>query len=161
MSKTWFLMLQNNNDGELLKGKIEDGKVEINKKEFILDNSYPIRVKKGIIGGADLYILKWDNIRPAKNVHRLVKEVDDNGNIIDQPVLLRNAKVEKIYPKFEKEYDMTPDQLKRMSGMKILGNMIPIKKQGDFKMIVVFVAIAGAIGLTIAMLQLTGIVKFF
>lgn len=117
--KAYFLLLDTNNHGEIVKAKIEDGCVIIKDKQFIVDTSNPILLKKGT-GVKPLYILKWSATQPSSNIHQ--------GNPI-QEVSDTKFPAERIRTRFEDKYDLTPEMLRKIMGMKILGNMIKVPKK--------------------------------
>lgn len=121
--KAYFLLLDTNNHGEIIKSKIEDGCVIIKDKQFIIDVSNPILLKKGT-GVKPLYILKWSASQPSSNIH--TPKRDENGV---QMVEDTKIPAERIKPRFEDKYELTPEMLRKVMGMKILGNMIKVPKK--------------------------------
>lgn len=117
--KAMFLLLDTNNHAELVKAKIEDGCVIIKDKQFIIDTSNPILLKKGM-GVKPLYILKWSATQPSTNIH--------NANEI-QNVEDTKISVERVKTRFEDKYELTPEMLRKIMGLKILGNMIKVPKK--------------------------------
>jgi hypothetical protein len=123
MSKALFLLLDSNNHGEILKSKIEDGCTILKGKQFIVDVSSPILLKRGM-GIKPLYILKWSATQPSTNIHS--PRTDSTGTV--QYVDDTKFRGERIKTRFEDRYELTPEMLRKIMGMKILGNMIKIKK---------------------------------
>lgn len=117
MAKSLFLLLKANNHGKIVKAEINDGTVVIENKQFMVDISNPILLEKGL-GVKPLYILKWSSTVPATNLHKIgpVQYVEDT-----------KIPTERHRPQFKDKYDMTPEMLKKIMGMKILGNMIKTK----------------------------------
>lgn len=151
---TWFLLLNSDHSGELIKGKVENGYADIKKKLFMMNTANPINVTKGIVGKSELFIIRWDKIKPADNIHgknSLLKEVEE----------ITPQNIERIKPMFDANYDMTPEQLRKMMGMKILGNMIKTKKETDMKFLFVILGLAVVAILSIFALQMFGIVKLW
>jgi len=52
----------------LLKGNVEDGHIFIGNKAFNVDTSEPLLLKKWR-SSIPLYILKWNDITPSKNLN--------------------------------------------------------------------------------------------
>lgn len=117
MAKSLFLLLKANNHGKIVKADIHDGTVVIDNKQFMVDIANPILLEKGF-GVKPLYILKWSSTVPATNLHRVgpVQYVEDT-----------KLPTDRRRPQFEDKYNMTPEMLKKIMGMKILGNMIRTK----------------------------------
>jgi hypothetical protein len=101
----------------MVKADVHDGMVVIEDKQFMVDTSNPILLEKGL-GVKPLYILKWSSTMPATNIHRIgsVQYVEDT-----------KLPTERRRPEFKDKYEMTPSMLKKVMGMKILGNMIKTK----------------------------------
>lgn len=150
MAKSLFLLLKANNHGKLVKSGINDGATIIEGKQFMVDTSNPILLEKGF-GVKPLYILKWSSTVPATNLHRIgdVQYVEDT-----------KFPTERRRPEFKDKYDLTPEMLKKIMGMKILGNMIKTKKPfslGNWGLIIAGVA---AVFLIVYGLVLSGVIKF-
>lgn len=150
MAKSLFLLLSANNHGKLVKAEIHDGVVNIENKQFMVDTASPILLEKGL-GVKPLYILKWSSTVPATNMHKInsVQYVED----IKLPT-------ERRRPEFRDKYDMNPEMLKNIMGMKILGNMIKTKapsKLGSWVWILV-----GGLGIILVIYGLVfmGYIKF-
>ncbi len=114
MVKSLLLFFDTENQARLLKKEIKEGKVEIEGQEYIVDTSYPLWLKTKF-GFRPVYLLKWNDIEPAKNVN---------------PPRLP---VKGVKPQFKSlketaKYGITPELLRKLSGMKILGNMIKTRK---------------------------------
>jgi hypothetical protein len=56
---TKVLLLNTDYTGEVKSCKVKDGKIILKDKEFIIDKTIPISVKKRL-GKEDIYICKWD-----------------------------------------------------------------------------------------------------
>lgn len=150
MAKSLFLLLKANNHGKIVKAEINDGTVIIENKQFMVDISNPILLEKGL-GIKPLYILKWSSTVPATNLHKpgTVQYVEDT-----------KLPTERRRPQFEDKYNMTPEMLRKVMGMKILGNMIKTKapsKLGSW----VWILLGGlAIILIVYGLVFMGYIKF-
>ena len=120
--KAWILLFDTNKVTRLVKKKIQDGMVEIEGKLFMIDESNPLLIKsRG--GFSPLYIIKWSNIKPSTNV-----------NDFKPP--------EQVTPEFKDKLsaEMTPEMFRKLTGLKILGNMIKTKAKteiGGFAMLFV------------------------
>lgn len=86
----------------LVKTEVKDGMVDVEDKMFDIDKFEPKLIKISGIGGGiyPLYMLKWDSVNPAENFN----------------------------PIFEKDKEVNPEVLKKTMSLKILGNMLKIKK---------------------------------
>lgn len=130
MVKTRILFFDSKNEARLKKVKVKDGMVDIEGKSYIVDASVPLHLKTRF-GFVPLYILKWDSIVPATNIN---------------PAKLPATRVD---PKFKtpKETKMTPELLKKLISLKILGNMIttPKKLPGGL----IFMIIGSIVGMLI------------
>jgi hypothetical protein len=184
---TKVLLFESDYDAVLADNiKVVDGMVEIEGKSMMVDKAVPVNLRKNKkLFGSDkepLYILKWNSIEPAVNIHKpvgkmigfhpaiqdstkaklshksgiagLIKHGDDEIVEIDaKPVRL----------KFTEDHIVTPEMLRKLIGLKILGNMIKTKKDGGIslggsKKIIAFL-IAG-LGATIVFLYMNGYIKF-
>jgi len=95
---------------ELVKKKIEDGMVTIGNKRWNIDTSSPIFLKK-TLGYEPLFIIKHDNVMP--------------DNVLNP-----------IKPQFIKDKDdkINPEILRKTMSLKILGNMLKVKKEINWVM---------------------------
>lgn len=103
MTKAKILFFESGREARLLDLPVEDGSVVIENKEFIVDTAEPLLLRSRF-GYQPLYILKWNSVQPSTNIH-----------------------IERVNPEFEKS-EVTPEMLKKMMNLKILGNMIKTKK---------------------------------
>ncbi|MFQ6118298.1 MAG: hypothetical protein ACE5KE_00260 [Methanosarcinales archaeon] len=121
----YFLYFNSKDICKLVKKKIKDGTVDIEGKKFIVDISKP-RLLQTPLGYKPLYIVKWNNTEPAENINPL--------------------KFDYISPKFKERFDMTPEMLKKLIGLKILGNMIKTRiSLGPIFMLVIGIAVGSLI----------------
>ena len=151
MAKSMFLLLKSNNHGKMVKAKINDGCVIIEGKQFVIDSSSPIMLEKGM-GVTPLYILKWSSTVPSTNINK-----KDGVQYVDE----FNIPAERKKPQFQDKYDMTPEMLRKIMGMKILGNMIKTNKTRDLTGILMILGVAVAIALIVFGLNYTGILKLW
>lgn len=121
------LLHNSKNQARLMKKKIEDGCVEIEGKQFVIDASYPLLVKTWF-GYKPLYICKWSDVTPAENT---------NPNKIEV--------FKRVDPKFKGEFKITPEILRKMMNLKILGNMIKTKKPTGGFIFLIIGLIVGAL----------------
>jgi hypothetical protein len=115
-SKSMFLYFDTNKVGKLIKRTIKDGFVEIEDKLFMVDEANPLLIKSGQ-GYKPLYIVKWSNVAPSTNINEKVQKP-----------------LEKLSPEFNDDLsggEMTPEMLRKLTGLKILGNMIKTKPKTE------------------------------
>jgi hypothetical protein len=137
MAKAMILYFDANNEARLVSKKVQDGTIELDSKQFLVDFSEPLLLKKGLFGGyAPLYICKWSNTEPASNINRARKLIRLKSG--EEKLVL-----DKITPEWKERFDITPELLRKIMGMKILGNMIKTKKDFPQIMLVVLGALAG------------------
>lgn len=98
-----------NDIATLMKKKVKDGKVDIEDKSFLVDLSRA-KFLKTTFGYSPLFFVKHDSVYP------------DN-------------KLNPIYPEFALKGDkVNPEILRKTMSLKILGNMLKVKKEiGWFK----------------------------
>lgn len=150
MGKADFLLLKANNHGKFVKAEINDGSVIIENKEFMVDISNPILIEKGF-GFKPLYIIKWSSTVPSTNLHKVgpIQYVED-----------KVPTAERHRPEFRDKYDMTPEMLKKIMGMKILGNMIKTKQPSKLGSWIYIVAAGLAVVMIVYGLVALGYIKF-
>jgi hypothetical protein len=123
--KAKFLLFETENMARLVDGDVKDGSVVIEGKQYILDTSRPIELVTKF-GYAPLFIVKWNVIEPASNIHK------------------QNPRgLQKFDPHFKERYDINPEMLRKMMGLKILGNMIRTKEPMGGWIWLIFGLIAG------------------
>ena len=98
--KVKVLYLESESIGYFKKVKVEEGKINIGNKSFIVENSAPILIKKRFGGYEPLYILKYNAVEPATNLH----------------------------PKFDESKKYTPELIRKLINLKVFGNVLPFKK---------------------------------
>lgn len=155
MAKSMFLLLDANYHGKLLTGKIEDGVTNLDNKQFFVDQSNPIWLEKGL-SQRPLYIIKWSSIQPATNLNPIGDKHELIQNLTPSPI-----KTDKQKPQFRDKYDITPDLFRKLSGMKILGNMIPIKKQRNFGPILLMIGLVAMVAIAALAMTLIFHIKLF
>ena len=194
---TKVLLFESDYDAVLADNiKVVDGMVEIEGKSMMVDKAVPVNLRKlKKLFGSDkepLYILKWNSVEPAVNIHKPVGKllgfypaIQSNGGIHpaiqdaeekaarkktgiaglikhgDDEIVEIDAKPVRL--KFTEDHIVTPEMLRKLIGLKILGNMIKTKKDGGIslggsKKIIAFL-IAG-LGATIVFLYMNGYIKF-
>lgn len=125
-----ILFFNSEHECVLLDRKVEDGMVNIGDKTFLVDTSYPLLLRTKF-GYTPLYIVKWNQIKPANNIHSLFE------------------KTERVNPKFEgKKDEITPSMLRRLIGMRILGNMIPFRRSETPNLFLIIIGLAIGVFLT-------------
>jgi hypothetical protein len=184
---TKVLLFESDYDAVLADNiKVVDGMVEIEGKSMMVDKAVPVNLRKlKKLFGSDkepLYILKWNSIEPAINIHKpvgkvigfhpAIQDVEEKASrkkaglagLIkhgDEEIVEIDAKPVRM--KFTEDHIVTPEMLRKLIGLKILGNMIKTKKDsgislGGSKKIIAFL-IAG-LGATIVFLYMNGYIKF-
>ena len=124
---SYVLLFETDEVARFIKTKVKDGVVNIDDKTFFIDKAKPIMLKTKL-GYSPLYILKWSDVEPARNVH--------------------TRKLTPVNPKFKEIDDktvVTPELFRRLIGLKILGNMIKPKREISTSILIPFLAIAVAI----------------
>lgn len=168
MAKSMFLLMDGNYHAKLLSGKIEDGVTVLENKQFFVDQSNPIWLEKGL-SQKPLYIIKWSAVQPATNLNPIGdgKSTDGkphsgggDGGII-QNLTPGPIRTEKQKPAFRDKYEITPDLFRKISGMKILGNMIPIKKQRNFGPVLLMIALVAMVAVAAVAMTLIFHIKLF
>jgi len=125
MSTAKFLLFESNNTAKMISKKIKDGFVEIENKKFLIQNTNPLFVEKKFfgfpLGVQPLYIVKWDDIEPSSNI------------------------LTSTNPEFENKHDITPEMLRKLTGLKILGNMIKTQKSFSGFLVMIAGLVSGAL----------------
>jgi hypothetical protein len=109
--------------------KVRDGIIEIEGKAFDMTNAVPILTERSFGGYEPIYFLRWDNLQPS-DINKNIKDHILTGN----PELIKNPELRAkiIVPEFESstdKYKMTPDMFRKLINLRILGNMIPLRKK--------------------------------
>jgi hypothetical protein len=117
--KGYFLFHETEDIVKLEKKEIKDGQVTIGEKTFDIDKYKPKLFKTGL-GYFPFYMLKWDSMNPP----------------------------EEFNPVFKEDKNVTPEIYHKTMKMKILGNMLKIKKEGANTWILI--AVGAAFGIFIA-----------
>ena len=129
--KTKVLMMDTDFSGHYEDKEIVNGELSFGEQTYPISMFVPLMVKeKGLISDKifTLYVLKHDTIAPADNIN---------------PPKERLA---SVYPVF-KDYKMSPEIYRKLTGMKILANMIKTKKS-EMSIIWPFIGlIAGIVGM--------------
>lgn len=125
-AKAYVLYFESEDVAKLIKTKLEDGMIDTGDKLFNVGDRKPKMIRT-MFGYYPLYALRWDSINPA-----------DDFN-----------------PTFKPDKDINPEILKKTMSLKVLGNMLKIKKAiGGIWMILVgliFGAFLAYLILTIAL----------
>lgn len=153
-----FLLFNSDSEAIIKDAKIEEGCAVIDGKKFVVDNSYPFMLmNNGSLGigkkSEPIYFVKWNCVEPAKEFIKLGYHGNDGKPIPHDEIVFAK-------PVFKPIKETTPEMLGKMTSMKILGNMIPIKKHGAGlgflgNPIVLFIIIA----VIIFIINYTGVVK--
>lgn len=94
----YFLYFDTKDVVKLIKREIKDGTVDIDGKSFVLDETQP-KIYNTKFGFKPLYLVKWDNVAP---------------------IIIKDGEI--------KSSEITPEMLRKLINMKILGNMIKTSK---------------------------------
>jgi hypothetical protein len=151
MAKAMILFFDSDKEARILKRKVVDGHIIIEGKQFHVDTAQPLLVKKRM-GYTPLYILKWDAIEPSNiNIEQSdlskIKNIVTTGNPgnsgMNPSAPTPAYEGIKVNPKFKKS-DPSPELYRKAMGMKVLGNIIPVKKDVGGFIWIIFGLIAGA-----------------
>jgi len=102
MAKENFLYFYAPNRARLIKRDVKNGAVDIDDNLMDVTGYTPIQLD-GKFGSSNLYLVRWDSVHPSQ-------------------------RMDVIMPGFVPDPDMTPEMWKKLSGMKVLGNMLKIQK---------------------------------
>lgn len=103
--KAYVLYYESNDIVRLIKTKVRDGTIEIGDKAFRVDG-FKAKLLKTFSGVYPLYMLKWDSVYPATN--------------FNEP--------QEFEPKFKRHDDINPEILRKTMSLRILGNLLKVKK---------------------------------
>lgn len=124
------LYFESENTARLIDTEIKDGMVMIDDKAYPIDTHYPIMLKLGSImkRHKPMFILKHDKLYPASNLNKIKPDFeikDKKGNVIEQ--------------------EINPEVLKKTMNMKVLGNMLKVRKETDRMVLLAMGVVAGAV----------------
>jgi len=117
--KAYALLFDTKRMCKLIKTNVEDGHIFIEDKAFYVDTNEPLYLRKWH-STVPLYILKWNDIKPSKNIN---------------PEKPNSKVIERVQPEFEsdeKTPEIIPELYRKLIGLKILGNMIKVRKKPEF-----------------------------
>ena len=164
------LLFDSNWLARLKRVKVKDGCVEIDGKQYYVDETKPLLLKTPL-GTEPLYFIKWDCVYPGKIETKVDTHVKKT-KVSKLPVedLLRIKKVvegdeevkviEKVINTqivFERDKDHTPESLYKSTKLKILGGMLKVKRSVGGLLPLVF-GFAMGVGILLLMLKL-GLVR--
>lgn len=112
--KAYVLYFETKDVVRLVKAKLEDGMVIFENKAFDVDKFQPRVLKKGF-SYYPLYMLKWGSIHPC----------------------------EEFNPIFEEDKKINPEILRKTISLKILGNMLKLKKEFSPLLLIIMGAVLG------------------
>jgi hypothetical protein len=118
----------------IVKVPVKDGRIRIGDKDFIVDN-FKAKLLKTAFGYQPIYMLKWNDVYPAKNFNPIFEE-----------------KIRHI----------SPEALNRFIDLKILANLISARKEGFQAkgLVMMFLVLIIIFGLVIGILPMFGIKLF-
>ncbi|MEM2506257.1 MAG: hypothetical protein QXF61_04355 [Nitrososphaeria archaeon] len=124
--EAYALLFETEDVATLRKGRLENGILDFGDRAFNVSKAKAKMLKKSF-GYYPLYILRWDSVEPAENLN----------------------------PKFTPDEDVDPDNLKRLISLRILGNLIGLKKRtvGAIPLILIGLFFGMMIGYAIFMLM--------
>lgn len=126
--KCKFLFMDADYISEIVDGKLEDGIGYVRDKSFLLDGPLNPIYLKTFGGVVPLFIVKWDCKKPSV-IHKRVLfkpelKIYEKGTVVTpefENEITKNGKIDPDY--------ITPEILRKLIGLKILGNMIkPARK---------------------------------
>jgi hypothetical protein len=122
-----ILYFKTDSVAKLIKKDINDGSVVVDDKKHIVDANRPLCYVKRKIGKGyePFYIMHWNHIRPAKG---LVHDKDGWKITYDTEI-----------------YKMTPEMLRKLTGIKILGNMLKTPKSAPEGMMMLMMGIVAGV----------------
>lgn len=126
--KVEVLLLDSHFNGTVEEKEIKNGMIEYKEKTFLVDSFMPIRVlKKSLFSSkiVNMYILKHDTVIPSDNMNPT------------------GENLKMLFPQFASTMKMTPEMLKKLINMKILGNMIKTKKDSSNLLWIMVALVAG------------------
>jgi hypothetical protein len=100
MTTGYALYFESEDVAKLVKGKLEDGMLDIGDKMFDVNSFKPRMLRKGF-GFYPLYLIRWDCVNPENEFN----------------------------PKFEPDNKLSPEILKKTMSLKVLGNMLKVKRE--------------------------------
>jgi hypothetical protein len=117
-----FLLFETDYTVKLKKGKIKDGKVTIDKKEFIVDKAKPLQMMKAF-GSQPLYLIKWNSLTPIyPNVKEEKKTLLDPSTNEQHQFVKKDIEFLNEPPDF-KESKTLPEMLASTQDMRFLKGM--------------------------------------
>jgi len=146
------LFFNSKNEAVLTDCKVEDGRIIYQDKSFVVDKSYPLLLKSAV-GYQPLYIIKWDSLEPSYNLNPPGKILFRLKN--KEITMAENyTVVEPQWRDWIKE-GISPEMVRRLMGLQILGNMIKVKKKIEVQPMVTLV-----LGILIGVLALYWLLYF-
>jgi hypothetical protein len=114
----------------LVNREIKDGSVDLEDKAWQIDPEPPMLLKKGL-GFRPFYIVSWRSVFPA------ISYQSPNNATSDKKVLT-------LTPVFKDTKEITPEMYKKTMKLKILGNMLKVKKETPSWTFLIIGAVFGA-----------------
>ena len=149
--KAKVLYFNSKNEARLVTKEIEDGAIIIENKQFYVDNAVPLLLQTRF-GVQPLYLLKWNEVEPARNINY---PISFKGKIIGKANKIINGKgnLELVEPKWREKGDMTPDMLRKIINLRILGNMIKVRKPTPSGLLFLILGIVIGIGILYSLIN--------
>lgn len=153
-----ILYFDSKNIVRFIKTKVIDGCVIIENKLFMVDQSNPLYFKKPFGGYEPMWLVKWSDVIPSENVNPVVSQSSTQKNP-EEKLNTTLKKLDRIEPLFKDfRNDISPEMLRKMMGMKILGNMIKTTKPIPAFLIALMGVVVG--GLIFFLLMKLNIITF-
>jgi hypothetical protein len=122
-----ILYFKTDSVAKMITKEIKDGAIQYEEKKHIVDANRPLCYVKRKIGKGyePFYIMHWNHIRPAKGLTH-----DKDGWKITYDTEI---------------YKMTPEMLRKLTGIKILGNMLKTPKSAPEGMMMLMMGIVAGV----------------
>jgi len=138
---------------EILDATIEDGilKVKDRPLAFELENTESLKLIKRTVFGElsePLYIATWNSVRPAKVKHNILQRIFKKNEKVAKPKYIHKVELTHHVEKYH-----NPESLYKTMQLKILGNMLRVKRpiSGLFT---AFIGLVMGIAITYALFML-------
>jgi len=131
------LLFNSHNEAIMRNVEVKDGVIEVEGKRFFVGAYTPLLIK-GRFGYEPLYILKWDSLVPSKNLNPLKPELlkklfeKHKKETNEEKGERKNSNAVLVEPEWDNEAflkkKLTPELVKRLVDIKLMGGMIPLKR---------------------------------
>jgi len=161
--KAKVLYFNSKHEGKLIEREIVDGAIDIEDKKFIVENAIPILIHTKF-GVQPLYLLKWNEIRPSRNVNPTlyaITKLEDGRRKEKKMITTSQGNFTPVVPEWSESYkdNLTPELVKKMMGLKILGNMIKVKRPAPTGLAFLIMGIAIGVAIMFSLISF-GLIHF-